>query len=88
LGLPAHEPPGSDSAGLSPIHLCGAREKYSCPLENVHTPCTVFPQHQFSPIPREFPEFVGTKRGFSFFFRHERVAFAAKLACEKLAPKK
>jgi hypothetical protein len=60
LGLPALELPGCDSAGLSLIRLYGAREKYSPALENVHTPCTVFPQHHFSIIWSVFHEFAGT----------------------------
>jgi len=44
LELPALEPPGSDSAGLSHIREQGAREKCAGPNGVVHTPCTVFPQ--------------------------------------------
>src|ERR1700742_5052634 len=64
LGLPAHQMPGSDSAGLSLIQLWGAREKYSAALENVHTPCTVFPQHHFSINATSFAEILKANRCF------------------------
>src|SRR2546421_4105200 len=50
--LPAPRLPLSNSGGLSPIEVNGARGKCSAPESVVHTACTVFPQasrsHNFS----------------------------------------
>jgi hypothetical protein len=58
LELPAHEPPGSDSAGLSPIRMQGAREKCFDTIDGVHTTCTVFPQDHFVLEKRLFHKFM------------------------------
>jgi hypothetical protein len=59
LELPAYEPPGSDSAGLSPIRVCGAREKCGAMFAEIHTRCTVFPQREFALANENFLNFVG-----------------------------
>jgi hypothetical protein len=59
LELPALEPPGSDSAGLSPIREQGAREKCARENEDVHTPCTVFPQGRKRREKDNFVNFFG-----------------------------
>jgi hypothetical protein len=59
--LPALEPPGSDSAGLSPIRVHGAREKCGATVGDIHTRCTVFPQHKFTPDDEHFLNFSWDK---------------------------
>jgi len=59
LELPAHEPPGSDSAGLSPIRVCGAREKCGARFAKIHTRCTVFPQREFAVANENSLNFMG-----------------------------
>ena len=59
LELPAHEPPGSDSAGLSPIRVHGAREKCGATFAGIHIRCTVFPQREFSFAKEYFLNFIG-----------------------------
>jgi hypothetical protein len=57
--LPALETPGSDSAGLSPIRVHGAREKCDVTFGDIHTRCTVFPQHGFALATEYFLNFIG-----------------------------
>ena len=59
--LPALEPPGSDSAGLSPIRVHGAREKCGVTFGDIHTRCTVFPQREFTPGNEHFLIFYWDK---------------------------
>ena len=59
--LPALEPPGSDSAGLSPIRVYGAREKCGETFGDIHTRCTVFPQHEFALANEDFLNFYWDK---------------------------
>ena len=61
LELPAHEPPGSDSAGLSPIRVHGAREKCGATFSDIHTRCTVFPQYEFALANEDFLNFYWHK---------------------------
>jgi hypothetical protein len=61
--LPALEPPGSDSAGLSPIRVQGAREKCGAGFGDIHTQCTVFPQQQFPLANEYFLNFIGINGG-------------------------
>jgi hypothetical protein len=63
LDLPAHEPPGSDSAGLSPIRAHGAREKCGEAFGDIHTRCTVFPQQEFTLASEKFLNFIGINGG-------------------------
>jgi hypothetical protein len=61
--LPALEPPGSDSAGLSPIRVHGAREKCGAAFADMHTRCTVFPQRKFPLANENFLNFMGINEG-------------------------
>jgi hypothetical protein len=60
--LPALEPPGSDSAGLSPIRVHGASEKCGATFGDIHTRCTVFPQLKFFLAKECFIHFYWDKR--------------------------
>jgi hypothetical protein len=80
LELPAHEPPGSDSAGLSPIRVHGAREKCGARFGDIHTRCTVFPQHEFALANEYFLNFIGINEG-NFCFKAVKIIFWLHLAC-------
>jgi hypothetical protein len=81
--LPALEPPGSDSAGLSPIGVHGAREKCAETLGDIHTGCTVFPQHKFTLANKDFLNFIG-KNERIFCLEATKIIFCQCLACLKL----
>jgi hypothetical protein len=74
LELPALEPPGSDSAGLSPIRVHGAREKCGAGFGDIHTRCTVFPQHEFALANEYFLNFIGTNER-NFCLEAPRIIF-------------
>jgi hypothetical protein len=80
LELPAHEPPGSDSAGLSPIRVHGAREKCSATFGDIHTRCTVFPQREFMLINEEFLKFIGINER-NLRFETLIIIFCQRTAC-------
>jgi hypothetical protein len=80
LELPAHEPPGSDSAGLSPIRVHGAREKCGATFTAIHTRCTVFPQHEFTLINEELLNFIG-KNERIFCLKALTIIFCLCMAC-------
>jgi len=81
--LPALEPPGSDSAGLSPIRVHGAREKCGQTFGDIHTRCTVFPQHEFTLANEDFLNFIG-KNETIFCLEAPKIIFCQCLACLKL----
>jgi hypothetical protein len=81
--LPAHEPPGSNSAGLSPIRVHGAREKCGEMFGDIHTRCTVFPQHEFALANEYFLNFTGINEGV-FCLEAPKIIFCRCLACLKL----
>jgi hypothetical protein len=78
--LPALEPPGSDSAGLSPIRVYGASEKCGATLAEIHTQCTVFPQQQFALANEHFLNFIGINERI-FCLARERIIFYVCMAC-------
>jgi len=80
LELPAHEPPGSDSAGLSPIRVHGAREKCGATFADMHTRCTVFPQREFTLINEELLNFIG-KNERIFCLKAPTIIFCLCMAC-------
>src|SRR6202035_1064312 len=80
LELPAHEPPGSDSAGLSPIRAHGAREKTGARFGDIHTRCTVFPQREFALANEYFLNFIGTNERI-FCLEAPEIIFSRCLAC-------
>jgi hypothetical protein len=81
--LPALEPPGSDSAGLSPIRVHGAREKCRQTFGDIHTRCTVFPQHEFALANEDFLNFI-EKNETIFCLEAPKNIFCQCLACLKL----
>jgi hypothetical protein len=80
LELPALEPPGSDSAGLSPIRVHGAREKCDAAFRDIHTPCTVFPQREFALANEYFLNFIGRNER-NFCLKAPRIIFCQRLPC-------